>query len=671
MARIRGRSTTPRAPKSKTAAGAAAAAAAMLPGEIRPAEAIETNARASRLLAAAIGKERERLSDRSRRLQDSDQPARLKTRSALIFPQDRLGLERIVGVRDIVQITFLHAALQAARAVCRIRIRGESPAPPDFGTGFLVAPGVLLTNHHVLDLPETASLSQAEFNVELDLNFVESQPRIFNFIPDRLFVTSPDLDFTFVAVNARATDGTPLSTFGWLPLLRQSGKGVSGEYASIVQHPGGEPKQIVLRENQIIALDPDVYPGIGEAFIHYRSDTERGSSGAPVFNDQFDVIGLHHKAVPAYNEKGQRLNRDGRVWTPDQGEDELQWVANEAVRISAIFKALDRLTHAHPHAGALMALLEHGEPGHLFSALGGQRGPIVRDVGEGEPLEATALARRKGYDANFLGFAVPLPKMPTVLKKQVAPLLDGSGHELKYTHFTVVMHSARRTPLFVAANIDGDKYRDPTVDPRWRIDRRIDAAHQSGNELYSNNPFDKGHMVRRLDPAWGSQQDSNDGVTDTYHYTNAAPQEHSFNDGLWGDVEDYILGLAKAKDHRISVFTGPVLAADDRNYGSERPGGPWKVPVRFWKVICYVKPDGTRSATGFLLDQEDEIAGLLEGLTPLPQAREVARVHQKSVADIERLTRLDFGALQRFDPLRDLEATKRTRRILLPANIVV
>ena len=136
-------------------------------------------------------------------------------------------------------------------------------------------------------------------------------------------------------------------------------------------------------------------------------------------------------------------------------------------------------------------------------------------------------------------------------------------------------------------------------------------------------------------------------------------------------MEDYILGLAKAKDHRITVFTGPVLADDDRNYGEDRPGGPWRVPVRFWKVICYVKADGTRSATGFLLDQADEIAGLLEGLTPLPQAREVARVHQKAVTDIERLTKLDLGALRRFDPLRDLEATKRTRRILLPANIVV
>jgi len=225
------------------------------------------------------------------------------------------------------------------------------------------------------------------------------------------------------------------------------------------------------------------------------------------------------------------------------------------------------------NASTLMALLEHGEPGSIFSSLDGRRGPIVREVGEGEPLESTALTRRKGYDPHFLGFAVPLPKLPATLKREVAPLIDATGHELKYTHFSVVMHAARRSPLFVAANIDGKKYKEPTAKPQWRLDPRIDASHQSGKELYSGNPFDKGHMVRRLDPAWGDQPESNDGVIDTYHYTNAAPQEHSFNDGLWGDVEDYILGLAKASKSRITVFTGPVLSTQDRNYGSDRPGG--------------------------------------------------------------------------------------------------
>ena len=140
---------------------------------------------------------------------------------------------------------------------------------------------------------------------------------------------------------------------------------------------------------------------------------------------------------------------------------------------------------------------------------------------------------------------------------------------------------------------------------------------------------------------------------------------------MWGDVEDYILGLAIQADHKITVFTGPVLDERDRKYGSDRPDGPWQIPSHFWKVSCYRKADGTRSATGFLLDQSDEIAGLLEGLTPLPQARKVARVHQKAVSDIEKLTKLDFGALRTFDPLKDLEATKRTRRIIMPANIVV
>jgi hypothetical protein len=84
-----------------------------------------------------------------------------------------------------------------------------------------------------------------------------------------------------------------------------------------------------------------------------------------------------------------------------------------------------------------------------------------------------------------------------------------------------------------------------------------------------------------------------------------------------------------------------------------------------------VKADGTKSATGFVLDQSDEIANLLEGFTPLPQAREVARVHQRTVKHIEGLTDLDFGQLKMFDPLDQLEATKQVRRIRLPEQIVV
>jgi len=523
-----------------------------------------------------------------------------------------------------------------------------------------------------LETEEVARLSLLEFDAELDTNFVERTVRAFNLLPDQLFVTNPELDFTFVAVNPVAHDGTPLAQFGWLPLIRESGKGLNGEWVSIIQHPKGETKQIVLRENRIVLLSAEADDAVGSSFVHYTSDTERGSSGAPVLNDQFDLLALHHKAVPKYGADGRRLARNGRPWTPAMGEDEIQWVANEGVRVSAIFRTLDRMAFGTPHAGSLLALLDNGEPRGPFSAVIVRRPLLKQDVGEGEPLEATALAKRKGFVRNFLGFELPaLANITKKFRKKTTQLVDGGGNELRYTHFSVIMHDERRLALIAAVNIDGSKLREPSAKPSWRIDRRIEATKNSGAELYRNNPFDKGHLVRRLDPVWGTPAEADDAVTDTYHYTNAAPQEHSFNDGVWGDVEDYILQISALKERKISVFTGPILSKDDRSYGEERPGGPWIIPSHFWKVIAYVKTDGTKAATGFVLDQSDQITDLVEGFTPLPRAREVARVHQRTVTDIENLTGLDFGELRKFDPLADLEATKRTRRIHLPEQMIL
>jgi endonuclease G, mitochondrial len=640
--------------------------------------AVETNLVRAKAVAEGVAAGLAYLRDAP--LSERDEPSRLKTRVSLIYPADQFGFQRIIGERDILQVTFLRQALNAARSVCRLRIRGDAPAPPSFGTGFLVAPGVLLTNHHVLEMESVAHLSLAEFDAELDVNYVEQSPRIFNLLPDKLFVSDADLDFTFIAVNSVAHDGTPLSDFGFLPLLRESGKGLNGEWATIIQHPGGQTKQIAIRENRIVVLPEPYASNIGPQFLHYKSDTEPGSSGSPVLNDQFEVLALHHKTVPKYNEKGESLARDGGIWTPEMGDAKRDWIANEGTRISSIFQTLDRMAHRSAHAASVLQLLENGEPGSVFSSLAGRRGPVTEEVGEGAELEATALARRagKGYKTNFLGFQVPLPIPKEELVKLVQPLEPNAkpkGNlkgELVYTHFSVVMHAERRLAIFAAVNING-KLRDaPTVGGSWRIDRRVSRSVQSDNELYRDNVLDKGHLVRKLDPARGNtQQEIDDAVIDTYHYANAAPQEHNFNDGLWGDVEDYILGTAEAGDHKISVFTGPVFGESDIEYGATRRGGPWLIPARFWKVIVYKKSDGTKSATGFLLDQSDEIADLMEGFTPLPKARETARLHQRPVEEIEKLTNLDFGPLRNFDPLDKLEATKRSVRIRLPEQIVL
>src|SRR5215213_1543390 len=58
-------------------------------------------------------------------------------------------LERILQGNDLTDISYLAQGMLCARAVCRIEIRNER-GKLGYGTGFLVAPGVLMTNHHVL-----------------------------------------------------------------------------------------------------------------------------------------------------------------------------------------------------------------------------------------------------------------------------------------------------------------------------------------------------------------------------------------------------------------------------------------------------------------------------------------------------------------------------------------
>jgi endonuclease G, mitochondrial len=150
-----------------------------------------------------------------------DPPSKVETRINLIEPKERdpNGLERVFGTSDLLSINFLARGMQAAAAVARLRVRLPDGSGEWFGTGFLVAPGLLMTNNHVLPNAATAALAIAEFNHEHDLNGVEAPRRTFNLMPSTLFFTDSGYDVSFVEVAPRAFDGTPLSGFGYLPLF--------------------------------------------------------------------------------------------------------------------------------------------------------------------------------------------------------------------------------------------------------------------------------------------------------------------------------------------------------------------------------------------------------------------------------------------------------------------
>ncbi|HYN38675.1 MAG TPA: serine protease, partial [Rhodospirillales bacterium] len=256
-----------------------------------------------------------------------------ESRLRFVRREDGLGLERIIGNSDLVPINWLESGLRAARTVCRIQIRQPNGATIGHATGFLVAPGLMLTNSHVFPAAPMAMRSLAEFDYEDDIAFNPRPSKLFRLNPEELFFTSRTLDFSFVAVAPAASDGTPLASYGYLRLADDPDKLQKGEYVSIIQHPSGNSKQAALRENQVIWNDAN--------FIHYETDTEPGSSGSPVFNDQWYVVALHHAGVPRTDAAGSQLRKsDGKPLQPGDGDDRVDWIANEGVRISRIFRAL-------------------------------------------------------------------------------------------------------------------------------------------------------------------------------------------------------------------------------------------------------------------------------------------------------------------------------------------
>ena len=177
---------------------------------------------------------------------------------------------------------------------------------------------------------------------------------------------------------------------------------------------------------------------------------------------------------------------------------------------------------------------------------------------------------------------------------------DGDGQTvLPYEHFSLVMSRSRRLAVYTAVNLDGERTVDtgPRKHDKWALDKRLPDNVQIDSFLYDGTPFDKGHLVRRLDPVWGETRDEAlRAEADTFHYTNCSPQHEKFNRSkeLWQGIENYILDNTDLFHLRVCLFNGPVFAPDDPTV-KDVP-----IPREYWKVVTIRKADGSLSATAYL-----------------------------------------------------------------------
>jgi len=200
--------------------------------------------------------------------------------------------EKVYKEANFLPSSFLEHGVTRAQSVCRI------VTDMSYGSGSLIASrNFIMTNNHVIPDLATAQASIAEFDYDEDdiLYTVSLDPGAF-------FMTNSDLDFTIVACDPRPL---PL-TIEAIPLLSNPQTVTRSERVNIIQHPKGRRKELSLHDNKVTY--------IYDKGIRYTADTEPGSSGSPVFNNEWDLVALHHAG-----------------WLDTDGE-----ATNEGIRISAI-----------------------------------------------------------------------------------------------------------------------------------------------------------------------------------------------------------------------------------------------------------------------------------------------------------------------------------------------
>ena len=193
------------------------------------------------------------------------------------------NLEKIWGINNLRQISWMERGLNATRSVCRVIIQDNQPSRYlKYATGFLIAPDLFMTNHHVISSIDEAQRAIVEFDYQLDSYRPLKTTRYR--LNTAIFKTSKKLDYTIIGIDTRSSK-VDIANWGCLD-LNENACPLPGEYVNIIQHPNGGTKQIVLTANQVVKID--------EVEISYTTDTMPGSSGSPVFNDLWQVVALHH-----------------------------------------------------------------------------------------------------------------------------------------------------------------------------------------------------------------------------------------------------------------------------------------------------------------------------------------------------------------------------------------
>lgn len=211
-----------------------------------------------------------------------------------------------------------YTCCEAIARIGRDEYKGE-------GTGFLIDGGelsdtlknepVLITNAHVVSEDAAVRSTFRALNPAEAVIVFEALDRDEIFHVAEVIYSSPptELDVTVMRFpkeeleRLRALTGKvePYKLSRVLPVA--SGDAAIDPRVYVIGYPKGGPLQFSLQDNLLLDCE--------DPRIHYRTPTAGGSSGSPVFNQQWELLGVHHKG----DELMKKLNGKEGAYAANEG----------------------------------------------------------------------------------------------------------------------------------------------------------------------------------------------------------------------------------------------------------------------------------------------------------------------------------------------------------------
>ncbi|QRN92900.1 trypsin-like peptidase domain-containing protein [Archangium violaceum] len=206
-------------------------------------------------------------------------------------------LEQIVHQDDMVPISFFAGGVAASQSVALIRVPRHDGRVPRLlssgepylsqGTAWFLTPELVITNHHVINARQpgesTASREDLELQATkawLELDFDDDAMKPGRADAAKLESCDVALDYAILRLAQSQTRK---------PLEVRPGKVDVNTPVNIIQHPLGNAKRVACRNNLVTASTDNQ--------LRYFTDTLRGSSGSPVFDDTWRVVALHYSSA--------------------------------------------------------------------------------------------------------------------------------------------------------------------------------------------------------------------------------------------------------------------------------------------------------------------------------------------------------------------------------------